>query len=82
MATVNGNILATGTVGGAVSQAKSVIVKELTFNSRFEFPSIGKKDMLYIATDENKLYFFNEDSLTYYCIGSDYNEIEVIQGIL
>lgn len=80
--TVNGNILAKGTVGGAVSQAKSVIVKELTFNNRFEFPSIGKKDMLYIATDENKLYFFNEDSLTYYCIGSDYNEIEAIQGIL
>ena len=79
---VNSNILVKGTVSGAVSKAKSVIVKELTFNSRFEFPSIGKKDMLYIATDENKLYFFNEDSLTYYCIGSDYNEIEVIQGIL
>lgn len=79
---VNSNILVKGTVSGAVSKAKSVIVKELTFNNRFEFPSIGKKDMLYIATDENKLYFFNEDSLTYYCIGSDYNEIEVIQGIL
>ena len=79
---VKSNILVKGTVSGVVSKAKSVIVKELTFNSRFEFPSIGKKDMLYIATDENKLYFFNEDSLTYYCIGSDYNEIEVIQGIL
>ena len=76
---VNSNILVKGTVSGAVSKAKSVIVKELTFNSRFEFPSIGKKDMLYIATDENKLYFFNEDSLTYYCIGSDYNEIKTIK---
>lgn len=82
MATVSGNILAKGTVSGGVSKAKSIIVKELTFNNRFEFPSIGRSDLMYVATDENRTYRFDEESLTYYCIGSDYNEIEVIQGIL
>ena len=77
--TVNGNILAKGTVGGAVSQAKSVIVKELTFNNRFEFPSIGKKDMIYIATDENASYIFDTTQNVYHCIGRDYNEISAIQ---
>ena len=67
---------------GNVDKAENIYVKEIEFNNRYEFPSIGKENMIYVARDENKTYRFNEDSLTYYCIGSDYNEIEVIQGIL
>lgn len=83
MATViKGGVSTRGSISGGISRAETVIIKELTFNNRFEFPSIGRSDLMYIATDENRTYRFDEESLTYYCIGSDYNEIEVIQGIL
>ena len=67
---------------GNVDKAENIYVKEIEFKNRYEFPSIGKENMIYVARDENKTYRFDEESLTYYCIGSDYNEIEVIQGIL
>ena len=79
---VSGSISGSGDIVGNVEKADNIYVKETEFNNRYDFPSIGKPNMIYVAKDENKTYRFNEDSLTYYCIGSDYNEIEVIQGIL
>ena len=79
---VSGSISGSGDIVGNVEKADNIYVKETEFNNRYEFTSIGKPNMIYVAKDENKTYRFNEDSLTYYCIGSDYNEIEVIQGIL
>ena len=79
---VSGGISDSQNISGNVDKAENIYVKEIEFNNRYEFPSIGKENMIYVAKDENKTYRFNEDSLTYYCIGSDYNEIEVIQGIL
>ena len=79
---VSGAINSNGYVEGSVGKAENIYVKETEFNNRYEFPSIGKPNIIYVAKDENKTYRFDEDSLTYYCIGSDYNEIEVIQGIL
>lgn len=49
------------------------------FYNRFEFPNVGKANMLYIAKDEKKSYIFNEEKLIYECIGSDYEEIKIIQ---
>lgn len=68
-----------GKIQGSVSKAQSIFVKELTFKNRFEFPSIGEANLLYIAIDENKLYRFDSETLTYYCVGADYNDIKVIQ---
>ena len=79
---VSGTINSNGYVEGSVEKAENIYVKETEFNNRYEFPSIGKPNIIYVAKDENKTYRFDEESLTYYCIGSDYNEIEVIQGIL
>lgn len=80
--TVRGKVSGNQTTRGNIGKAETVIVKELTFNNRFEFPSIGKSGLMYVATDENKTYRFDEETLTYYCIGSDYNEIEEIICIL
>lgn len=77
--TVKGSVKANGQILGGVQKTASTIVKELTFNNRFEFPSIGRSDLMYVATDENRTYRFDEESLTYYCIGSDYNEIKTIK---
>ena len=79
---ISGSIGNNSAVNGDVQKAENIYVKETEFNNRYEFPSIGKPNIIYVAKDENKTYRFDEESLTYYCIGSDYNEIEVIQGIL
>lgn len=76
---VYGNIGNNGIVDGSVSKAENIYVKELRFESRYSFPSIGESDKLYIATDENATYYFDTTQNVYYCIGRDYNEITAIQ---
>lgn len=73
MATVNGNILATGTIGGAVSQAKSVIVKEIEFGNKSEFPARGYHKYLYVALDEDKIYRW-DDEKGYVILGSEIDD--------
>lgn len=92
MDSINGTVRAVGNVYGSiqnkeilkgnVSKAETVYVKELHFSSRFCFPSIGKENMIYVAKDEHKMYIFNTETLAYEVVGSNYNEIEIIQGTL
>lgn len=44
----------------------------------YSFPTIGSETNIYIATDENKTYRWNDADMKYYCIGSDYNDIQII----
>lgn len=79
-AKISGAVSGSGTIGGNIGKAQGV--RELVFKNRFEFPNIGKTDMLYIALDEHKTYIFDIEALSYVCVGADYREIQVIQGIL
>ena len=79
---VSGGISDSQNISGNVDKAENIYVKEIEFNNRYEFPSIGKENMIYVAKDEHKIYMFNANTLTYEVIGSDYNEIEIIQGKL
>lgn len=78
---ITGNINGLGSVSGQIGKAQSVYVRELEFKNRFEFPSIGKADMLYIALDEHAVYIFDDEQNVYHCVGRNYEEIEIIQGI-
>ena len=80
-AKISGNVSGSGSVSGQIGKAQNVYVKELEFKNRFEFPSIGRSDMLYIALDEHAAYIFDGEQNVYICIGRDYREIEIIQGI-
>ena len=79
---VSGGINGSQDVGGNVDKAENIYVKEIEFNNRYEFPSIGKENMIYVAKDEHKMYIFNTAKLAYEVVGSNYNEIEIIQGTL
>ena len=79
---MSGSLNADMGMSGSLNMAKNIYVKEIEFNNRFEFPSVGKNNMLYIAKDEHKIYIFNSTTLNYEIVGSDYTEIEVIQGII
>lgn len=50
------------------------------YASIYEFPSTGKVRVLYIDTTNNRAYRWDDDETKYYCIGSDYSEIEIING--
>lgn len=52
----------------------------VTKDTIYDFPSIGNENCIYIARTENKTYRWSEPDLLYYCIGSDYNNIEIING--
>lgn len=76
---ITGNIGNNGTVVGNVEKADNIYVKELYFENRYNFPNIGKPNMIYIATDENASYIFDTTQNVYHCIGRDYNEISAIK---
>lgn len=78
-AKISGAVSGSGTIGGQIGKAQGV--RELVFKNRFEFPNIGKADMLYIAVDEHAVYIFDGEKNVYHCVGRDYEEIEMIQGI-
>lgn len=79
---ISGNISSSEAINGNVDKAENIYVKETEFNNRFEFPSIGKDNIIYVAKDEHKTYIFNSETLKYEVVGSDYAEIEIIQGKL
>lgn len=55
------------------------VVQEDSF---LKFPTIGSESTIYIDTTQNKTYRWDDATLKYYIIGSDYNDIEVINGCL
>ena len=79
---VSGSVNSSQDISGNVDKAENIYVKEIEFNNRYEFPSIGKENMIYVARDEHKMYIFNTATLAYEVVGSNYNEIEIIQGTL
>lgn len=76
---IAGNVGSNGAVNGDVDKAENIYVKEVNFNNRYEFPSIGKDNMIYVAKDEKASYIFDTTQNVYHCIGRDYNEISAIQ---
>ena len=42
--------------------------RELLFKTRYEFPSVGDASKLYIATDENRVYYWSDKELSYTAI--------------
>lgn len=76
---ISGSINNLISVEGCVEKAENIYVKELYFENRYNFPNIGKPNMIYIATDENASYIFDTAQNVYHCIGRDYNEISTIQ---
>lgn len=56
----------------------STFSEKNTYDGIKNFPTIGKPGNIYIDTLTNKSYRWDDDNLKYYCIGSDYSEINLI----
>lgn len=57
-------------------EGKSVI----TVDTMYDFPTVGKPDILYVAKTENTIYRWDDVGIKYEIVGSNYNEIEQING--
>lgn len=52
----------------------------IEYPTYYDFPNIGKKNIIYIDTSINKTYRFDIVQNKYYVIGSDYKEIDIVNG--
>lgn len=77
---LTGSVVPRGSVGGNIRAAQRVYVRELVFDNRFEFPSVGEADKLYIAKDENSIYRWDEDEMVYTALGLQAEDIKLING--
>lgn len=59
----------------AKESSEEIIVSKDSF---LNFPVTGNSDCLYIDTTTNKAYRWSEDETKYYCIGSDWTGIQLI----
>lgn len=53
-------------------------IDPLIFGTRYEFPTLGVATKLYVATDENRVYRWDEPGMRYVIVGSDWHEITLI----
>ena len=66
-----------------ISELDSILknkIEKNAYSGISEFPSIGNTGEIYIDISANKIYRWDDEKLLYFCIGSDYNEIEIING--
>lgn len=55
----------------------TIVVSKETY---LKFPTVGNSKSIYIDTTENKIYRWDDTALKYYTVGSDYNDIKIING--
>lgn len=61
------------------------IEKKVTFDSKFNFPTIGDSGTLYVDKTENRIYRWDDDDSAYVKLGAeaddaDWHNIEIISG--
>lgn len=54
--------------------------KHVELQNKYELPNIGKEKTLYIILSESSLYIWSSLELSYHKVGSDWNDIETIDG--
>lgn len=50
------------------------------YDSVYEFPNIGSPKIIYVDASENRIYRWDAENLKYFCIGSDWSQIEIVYG--
>ena len=56
---------------------KALIVQVTSYAS---LPAVGSESCLYVVKNKNKTYRWDDTDNKYYCVGSDYNDIDIIDG--
>ncbi len=62
-------------IKGLIGESNDTV---LEYTSSLQFPTVGKINTIYIDMNGNKIYRWDDDNTKYYCIGSNYEEINLI----
>lgn len=49
-------------------------------DSYFNFPNVGDEGTFYVDVSQNSTYIWDGDTMSYQCIGRDYEKIQQING--
>lgn len=60
-----------------VNQDREFVV---TANTISDFPNVGNEACVYVCKSENRAYRWDDTDVKYYCIGSDWRDIQMITG--
>lgn len=58
------------------SKSKNVVEKQ----NYLLFPPVGVPNLIYIDTENNSIYRWDGNEMKYFCIGKNYENIDVISG--
>lgn len=58
------------------SKSKNVVEKQ----NYLVFPPVGEPNLIYIDTENNSVYRWDGNEMKYFCIGKNYENIDVISG--
>lgn len=72
------NVINVTKANGQTFSSTVVTIKQ--YASLSGFPSVGSNNIAYIDKSTNKTYRWDDNDLKYYCIGSDYGAIQIING--
>lgn len=52
----------------------------VSYSSLAAFPTVGSENTIYIDQSQNDIYRWDDENIKYYRIGTDYENIEIING--
>lgn len=61
-----------------IGNARDSVILE--FESFLNFPTTGSKNTFYIDTTNNKIYRWDDDNVKFYTVGSNYEDISLIDA--
>ena len=66
------------TLESFLTKNKDIFIQKNAYDGILNFPAVGKDGNIYIDRLTNKTYRWDDKDIKYYCIGSDYSEIDLI----
>ena len=69
-----------GFIGTEQEWLDSLKVSSESYDSIYNFPNIGNKDVFYVDVSENRIYRWDETDVKYFCVGADWKNISIIEG--
>lgn len=67
-------------INNKMSDAINSGLKIQTFTSKLELPAVGDGKTIYINTTDKEIWLWDARLLKFYCFGSDYHNIKIIDG--
>lgn len=77
---LKGTIHVSNSLIGEVNTAATLAERTEHVPKRENLPALGNTSTIYIVDGENAVYRWDNATLTYYCIGRDWKEIQGVTG--